>query len=930
MLTVLILLIGRRRAGVRAALLCLVFGLAFWGQVFVGRQEWGYGGLLYGTATLLFVLWLLILRGDRGGGVPAEEPPAAVESPGSDLPQVFSLKRRVEVGLLLLVILLAAFARFYRFDRVPYGIEGDESKWSTKVAADMLAGLDYFDSHYTRKYLPYSYWTQTFFFRLMGVSTRTARWQVAFASLVATALFYLLARKLLGPSGALVATFLMAVSLIDVSASRLSHVESHIKLPEILSFLFLAYAVSTQRWYWYGLTGLAVMLGLLSYDTFFLVPAVIGLWLGWRLLVDRRVAWLPARSDWLGKPGRALLFLAPIGLVARDSWHYISTRSGYHNSIGTSLGRSAARSWDQLWSNLAENLAQTFANFSTQRWGDFLYNRDGPIFNAALIPLAALGLVYMFVRWRRGQNGLVPLWFSVTFFTVPVLMGAPYVRVFYPAVPAFCLLAAAALTLFGSTLYRAVEGRARMVLIASAALFLFLVGLTNLYIYFHEVKDFPERIARRQLVDAFSAHLKPGQMVFVPYMPHYDDLAEWEREYLQFTSWGVAPVGEEDNYYQLLPYLDLLPALARLGTSVEGATVLYDHGNSPLAAKRKAIIDAVIRCYPGVRIKRGERIDAVMIPAEGLRTPACMTGVSVTAQTPAAEVEANQPLTLTWATDPPGVATSVRVEIARQLPGTAWFEAEDLFVGPGWYVEGRFAPNFGGRGYVGDIFQAPDITAQAPLPAPGRYTVWARTHRRLTADMPLTITIGSVSFPAAQHKLQEFDQWRWERLGEVLVELASVPITLHRDYPAGARHMSVFIDALAFSQDPTFDPEQGQWPVVLQSLSLPAKGGRINVLPPGSQPPEYSLVVGQQRFPVRVIAGDRLIDAVLLVDDPQFDIERQEVWRVLTEAPPVPFIQMSLTPGKYRWRVQALDDDRIVGPTGEVGQWSDWAYFTVK
>ncbi len=51
---------------------------------------------------------------------------------------------------------------------------------------------------------------------------------------------------------------------------------------------------------------------------------------------------------------------------------------------------------------------------------------------------------------------------------------------------------------------------------------------------------------------------------------------------------------------------------------------------------------------------------------------------------------------------------------------------------------------------------------------------------------------------------------------------------------------------------------------------------------------------------------------------------------MLTEAPPVAFVQMSLMPGMYHWRVQALDDDRIVGPTGEVGQWSDWAYFTVK
>ena len=929
-LAVLALFICRRQAGVRPPLLVLTFGLAVWGQVFVGRQMWLVGGILYGAAALFLALWLLVLNGDRyaGTAVANAEPSARIEPTGFDLPQSPRLRWQVELALVALVVLTAAFARFYRFDRVPYGIEGDESKWSVKIAADVLAGKDYFDSPYTRQYLPYSYWTQSFFFRLMGVSTRTARWQVAFASLIATLLFYLLARKLLGPPGALLAAFLMAISLIDVSASRLSHVESHIKLPEILSFLFLVYAVDSQRWHWYLLTGLAVTLGLLSYDTFFLVPAVVGLWLGWRLLLDRRVKWMPAPGDWLGKPGRLLLFLAPITLVARDSWHYISTRSGYHNSIGTSLGKGAARNWDQLWGHLADNLSQTLSNFSTQRWGDFLYNRDGPIFNALLIPVAAIGFVYLIIRWRRGQNALVPFWFTATFFLVPVVMGSPYIRVFYPAVPAFYLAAAAALTLLAHSLYHAVGHRVRISLAVLAICSLALVGLVNMYIYLHEVKDFPERIARRQLVDAFSATLKPGQMVFVPYMPRYDDLAEWEREYLQFTSWGVAPINREGEYYQLLPYADLLRALSESAKTAEGAAVLYDHGNNTLPAERAHIIDAVLRCYPGAKVERVERIDAITIPRTGLQNATCTASVTVTLEAPA-EVEANRSLVLGWKTDPPGVATSARLEMARQLPGTVWLEAEDLFSGAGWYVEGRFAPDFGGRGYLADVFQAPDITAQVQLPAPGRYVAWVRTHRRVTSEMPLTISVGGASFQAAQHNPEEFDRWRWERLGEVYAESASIPITLHRDY-TGERHMSVFIDALAFSQDPGFDSERGQWPVVLQSSALPAADGQIYVVPPGRRPADLTPAEGAQRFPVKLIVGDRAIDALLWVDDPAFDITSQDEWRVLSETPRTASVEASLAPGNYRWRIQVLDGDRIVGPTGEIGQWSDWAYLTVK
>ena len=143
----LALLIWRRKAGIEPALLVATIGLAGWAQLFVGRREWGYGAGLYGVAALLMVLWLLALRGDRG----------------MNLPQPGRLSRRAEIALALLVVLVAAFARFYRFDQVPYGIEGDESKWSVQTAAEMFLGEHRWDSDYRHKYVPYTYWVEAFF-----------------------------------------------------------------------------------------------------------------------------------------------------------------------------------------------------------------------------------------------------------------------------------------------------------------------------------------------------------------------------------------------------------------------------------------------------------------------------------------------------------------------------------------------------------------------------------------------------------------------------------------------------------------------------------------------------------------------------------------------------------------------------------------------
>src|SRR5262249_11758632 len=156
-----------------------------------------------------------------------------------------------------LALVVGAVARFYLLGSVPYGIEGDESMWTWSVAQYVLAGehgaapaAGYFLRN------PVSFYLETPFLLLLGPSILAVRVEVALLSVVANAAFYLLARRLAGVPVALVATFLLGVSVVDVSASRLGNVESQVKLWTILAPLLLVWGLDSRRLVLYALCGL--------------------------------------------------------------------------------------------------------------------------------------------------------------------------------------------------------------------------------------------------------------------------------------------------------------------------------------------------------------------------------------------------------------------------------------------------------------------------------------------------------------------------------------------------------------------------------------------------------------------------------------------------------------------------------------------------
>jgi 4-amino-4-deoxy-L-arabinose transferase-like glycosyltransferase len=173
----------------------------------------------------------------------------------------------MEVLLVLALLLLTSFNRLYALRTIPYGIEGDEAKWTSEAVNLGIRGTPDSSGEYHRDALPVSYYLQMPLHRLLGPSVFAARLTVVLLSIIGTLTFYWLLRQISIMPVAVIATFLLSISIFDISASRLANVESFVKIWPILGLALLALAVRMRRWQVYGLSGLAIALGMLTYDT---------------------------------------------------------------------------------------------------------------------------------------------------------------------------------------------------------------------------------------------------------------------------------------------------------------------------------------------------------------------------------------------------------------------------------------------------------------------------------------------------------------------------------------------------------------------------------------------------------------------------------------------------------------------------------------
>lgn len=738
---------------------------------------------------------------------------------------------RRELPVVLAILAVAAFTRLYRIGDIPYGIEGDEAKWTVEAATLAVDGQKVLDAEYHSFWLPVSFAMQAPFHHLLGPSLRAARIAVACFSLVATAVFYWLVRQAVNTPVALMATFLLAVSVVDISASRLALVEAHVKLWAILAPALALAAWGRRSTLLFLACGVALALGLLTYETFAPMVGVVLVWVGAR-------AW-GERGDWRRWAEHLSALLLPLVLVAPRFVTYLQGRAEYYTLPRRGLA-------DPPLVGLARGLAEVLYNFYRQTTGDFLIVQSGPILHPLLVPLLVVGLAYALGHIRRY---LLPVaWLLLVLSPVPVLLRAPYVRILYPGLPAMTLLSAMALWGIAWELRRrTTDDRLWSVALALA---LVALGLSSWNSYLNEVQDPPERQARRELADLVGESARAGEVIYGPYYAEVGDPLYAEGALLRFTVRGQAGRGAPERLLRLLPFEAALAELSLRGAQ-EGPVAVLHEGFTPFhAAERQAFAATLERCYPGAKRSAGRFFRVYRLGAEALAAPAC-GGARVSWLTPQGAVfPANRPVQLAW--EVVGRApTTARMVCERGRAGVVRLEAEDFVRLAGWVEETRGAPGYSGRAFIVD-----DVTARAVFTATveeaGAYRVWARWYRAAPGGPAALLGMGdrALSFGA----LGEVGRWVWEPVGSLSVPEGPLVLALRRETPAGQPYVPLSVDALLLARDPAFHPEhQGEWVGVADSGEQP--------LGPGAP---YTYVFtgapGRYRCRVRAFAGDWLVD----------------------------------------------------------------------
>lgn len=340
---------------------------------------------------------------------------------------------RISVQHLLLVgvVLVAVFFRFYQLSSVPAEVTSDHIEKLLDVR-DVLQGKAplFFPRNTGRE--PLEFYLAATVARLSGLQHLTLQLVTITVSLLAVVTTYFLGKELLpGPYG-LLAAALMAVSRWDVGLARLGLRFSLSTLFVALTLLFLLRALRTQRPGQYLLAGLSLGLGLLGYSNFRVVPVLVVV-LGLLALVLRGG---PGIRRWRSTlTGLSVLGVAA-GLVALPLARYSAAHPDnvWYRAL-TRVGSLERPLPDDPLVIFMQNLRDALLMFNWRGDNAWFHNVGfAPALDQVTAALFALGVGYLVVRLLRRRE----FWAAALLVSVPVLLLPSALSIAFPIeVPSF-------------------------------------------------------------------------------------------------------------------------------------------------------------------------------------------------------------------------------------------------------------------------------------------------------------------------------------------------------------------------------------------------------------------------------------------------------------------------------------------------------------
>jgi hypothetical protein len=741
---------------------------------------------------------------------------------------------RVEAVALAGVLVLAVLLRFVALDDFPATIHGEENIWTWTVATALFSDERPWPIDWYMNGVPVSYGMEWPFFKIFGLEYVSARYAVAFFGTAAVVLMFPLARAIAGTKAALVATLLLATSIAGLAASRGAFVQSYVLFWTVLTVALYVYAVERRSPALFLLTGLAIVAGALTYQTYITIIPVIGLHFLYVAFREWRT-----RPDFsiprFGLNG-ALLFVPLLAGWSKIS-AYLDTQRGHVTSSEESLTGIEASFLDapgdyieQVWENLLLLLRQLFHQ---QTIADFLVVRhEGPILLAGVTALALAGLAVVLTRLERRWFVFLVLWLAVQLGFSPLWLGSPYLRALLPVYPAAYVLAGIGLVAVLDRVQEAVVPRQALAAVAAAVL-VAVFGVASTLTYFEETDTTLDGEIRSSMVEAVEAVADGDTRVLFPYTESSGDWPDAERGNIRFLMAGRSGgFAEVDKFYAIVPKEELLTE-AQQTEDLPRTAVLLPSGGVPVQFLDASVTvgAAILGCYPAAdRLEFG--FWRVLLIEDG--TAQCDATLSIEAQTP--EASGNGDSDFAWRA--PAAAGPFQLVVQRKQPGVTAHEMEAFSGRNGWDAEARNATGFTGEGYLFDNVTAGEAVIPLEIGTAGEYMLWFRTYRRAPDETHRYISLnGSPPEELSRPGEVPLEAWVWQAFGPFSLPAGESELRLSRTGSGPA----LFIDSLYLSSDLGFDPNSGSlWLTVLETTVAARPGEDHTYRPAVPLPPsEY-------------------------------------------------------------------------------------------
>jgi 4-amino-4-deoxy-L-arabinose transferase-like glycosyltransferase len=394
------------------------------------------------------------------------------------------ISRPRQLGILVVILLAAAFLRTYRLDEIPPGLTHDEADTGYFVSAVYRGEPSQVQAPYGYAYKPFSKYSAAFFMVVFGQDGIALRYHSAFWGITLVLFTYLWARKVFGPAVGLGGAALVACSFWTVCDSRfaLNSGPAPALFTAAVYFLWRALDDGAGRKCWPTWAAFVVALtaSLYTYEAALAASGSLVLLLLHLALVQRS---LLRRQG-----GRLIAAMVVVALLAAP--HLLSPSAwGRTTTLSDPLRSAASGDWKPLLGNAVGALA-TF----TFRGDSFVtYSLPGrPVFDPAISLLFYGGIVLCLRRWRQPRYAFVLMWLLMGI--VPSLVIGEWTSTLHSKAaqaPVLVLPALAAAELGRIVDLRFGRGWLRTLALACFAL-LVLVAVSTAYDYFVRWGEAPE------------------------------------------------------------------------------------------------------------------------------------------------------------------------------------------------------------------------------------------------------------------------------------------------------------------------------------------------------------------------------------------------------------------------------------------------------